>query len=51
MTAYRATASAWHLDQAPHGFQTTIQELVVAQFIAAALGLLVFRLAIDRKAR
>jgi hypothetical protein len=51
MTAYRATASAWHLDHAPHGFQTTIQELVVAQFVAAALGLVVFRVAIGRRAR
>lgn len=51
MTAYRATASAWHLDHAPHGFQTTIQELVVAQFVAAALGLLVFRAAGGRRIR
>jgi hypothetical protein len=43
MTAYRATAPAWHLDQSPHGFQTTIQQLVLAQFAAAAFGLLVFQ--------
>ncbi len=51
MTAYRATASAWHLDHAPHGFQTTIQELVVAQFVAAAIGLLVFRATLGRRPR
>jgi hypothetical protein len=48
MTAYRATSPAWHLDQSPHGFQTTIQQLILAQFAAAAFGLLVFRATLDR---
>ena len=48
MTAYRATSFAWHLDQSPHGFQTTIQQLVLAQFAAAAFGLILFRATLAR---
>ena len=42
VTLYRVTAFRWHLDQAPHGFQNTVQQLVVMQFAAVALGLLIF---------
>ncbi len=40
---YRATGHLWHLDRAPHVFRASIQELVAAQVIAAATGLLAFR--------
>jgi hypothetical protein len=43
VTVYRATALHWHLDRPPHGFQATVQELIVAQFIAVALGAALFR--------
>jgi hypothetical protein len=42
LTVYRLTASRWHLDHSPHGFQATVQQLVVFQFAASAFGLLVF---------
>jgi hypothetical protein len=51
VTLYRASAPAWHLDHAPGGFQTSIQELVVAQFVAAALALAVFRFTLDARVR
>jgi len=40
---YRATGQHWHVDRAPRVFQASIQELVAAQVIAAATGLLAFR--------
>ena len=40
---YRETTPHWHLDHAPRAFQATVQELVAAQFIAVATGLLAFR--------
>lgn len=40
--AYRVTAGHWHLDHAPGGFALTVQQLVVFQFAASALGLLLF---------
>jgi len=40
---YRQTTPHWHLDHAPHAFQATVQQLVAAQFIAVATGLLAFR--------
>lgn len=40
---YRRTAEHWHLDQPPHGFEATVQQLVVAQFASVAVALLVFR--------
>ena len=43
VTAYRATAHCWHLDVAPHGFQLRVQDFVLAQFVAAALALPVYR--------
>ncbi|HEY3818966.1 MAG TPA: hypothetical protein VGL81_17470 [Polyangiaceae bacterium] len=43
VTAYRLTASMWHLDQAPGGFQATVQQLVVAQLVGAAIALAVWR--------
>ncbi len=43
VTAYRATALHWHLDRPPHGFQATVQELIVAQFVGVALGAALFR--------
>jgi hypothetical protein len=51
LTAYRVTASRWHLDHAPGGFHTTVQELVVAQFVAAALALAFARVFWIRRAR
>lgn len=43
VSAYRASASHWHLDQAPHGFVLTIQQLVVMQLFGVALAMIVFR--------
>ena len=40
---YRQTTPHWHLDHPPHVFQVTVQELVAAQFVALATGLLAFR--------
>jgi len=40
---YHATGQHWHADHAPHAFRASIQELVAAQVIAAATGLLAFR--------
>ncbi|MGO8995397.1 MAG: hypothetical protein ACLQVI_18935 [Polyangiaceae bacterium] len=51
VSAYRVTSSFWHLDHAPGGFHTSVQELVVAQFVAAALALGLFRTALNRKSR
>ncbi len=48
VTAYRMTSSIWHVDDAPGGFHTSVQECVVAQFVAAALALGVFRAARNR---
>lgn len=39
VSIYRATASCWHLDRAPAAPQTTVQQFVVAEFVAAALAL------------
>ena len=43
VTAYRATAHLWHIDVAPHGFALRVQDIVIAQFVAAALALPLFR--------
>ncbi|HTQ48555.1 MAG TPA: hypothetical protein VMI75_37620 [Polyangiaceae bacterium] len=43
LTAYRATGRLWHLDAAPRGFVVPVQDFVLAQFVAAALALLVYR--------
>jgi hypothetical protein len=51
LTLYRATAPMWHLDHAPGGFHTSVQELVVAQLVAAALALGLFRTATARADR
>jgi hypothetical protein len=40
---YRATGRHWHMDHSPYVFRTSIQELVAAQVIAAATGLLAYR--------
>lgn len=42
VTVYRVTGLHWHLDQAPQGFRMTVQQLVVTQFAATAIGLLIF---------
>jgi hypothetical protein len=44
VTLYRATSPLWHLDRAPGGSAISIQQLVVAQLVAAALALGVFRM-------
>jgi hypothetical protein len=51
VTLYRVTSPAWHLDHAPGGFHTSVQELVAAQFVAAALALGLFRATLNRAAR
>jgi hypothetical protein len=51
VTLYRVTAPLWHLDHAPGGFQTSVQELVVAQFVGAALAVGLFRTAVARAGR
>jgi hypothetical protein len=43
VTAYRVTARFWQLDVAPHGFLFHVQDLVIAQFVAAALALPLYR--------
>lgn len=43
VAAYAVTRSWWHLDAAPHAFQAGVQQCVVAEFLSAALGLLLFR--------
>ena len=48
LTVYRATAPLWHLDRAPIPYHTSIQELVVAQFVAAAFALGLFRTTVSR---
>jgi hypothetical protein len=50
-TLYRMTAPMWHLDRAPGGFHTSVQELVVAQLVGAALALGLFRTAMARAER
>lgn len=43
VTAYRVTSPLWHVDRAPAGFHTTVQQLVVAELVAAAIALGLFR--------
>jgi hypothetical protein len=43
LTAYRVTGRFWHLDAPPQGFQTTVQDFVIAQFVGAALALGIYR--------
>jgi hypothetical protein len=43
MTAYRATGRWWHVDHPVQEFTTTVSDLVVAEFIAAATVALVWR--------
>jgi hypothetical protein len=45
LTAYRMTAALWHLDVAPHGFTIPVQDSVVADVVAAAFALPVYRVA------
>lgn len=40
---YGFTRQHWHVDRSPFRFEMTIQELVVAQVVATATGLLAFR--------
>jgi hypothetical protein len=49
VTLYRVTSPMWHLDAAPGGFETPVQELVVAQFVGAALALGLFRTTLGRR--
>jgi hypothetical protein len=51
VTLYRVTSPMWHLDHAPGGFHTSVQELVVAQFVGAALAVGLFRTALVRADR
>lgn len=43
LTVYRLTAARWHVDHAAGGFRTTVQQFVVAQFVAAAVAMAVAR--------
>jgi hypothetical protein len=43
LTAYKITARFWHLDASPHGFLFRVQDLVLAQVVAAALALPIYR--------
>jgi hypothetical protein len=43
LTVYRSTARFWHLDLPPHGFLLTVQDCVVAQCVAGALALAIYR--------
>jgi len=43
VTGYRVTAGLWHLDLPPHGFALRVQDIVIAQFVAAALALPLYR--------
>jgi len=45
VTLYRLTSPLWHLDAAT--FHTSVQELIVAQLVAAALALGLFRTALN----
>jgi hypothetical protein len=51
VTAYKLTSATWHVDRAPGGVYASIQELVVAQLVAAALALGLFRTAVGRANR
>jgi len=51
VTLYRVTSPMWHLDRAPGGFHTSVQDLVVAQLVAAALALGLFRTILLRPER
>ena len=51
VTLYRVTAPMWHVDQAPGGFHSSVQEIVVAQFVGAALALGLFRTLLVRADR
>jgi hypothetical protein len=46
---YRATGKLWHLDVAPHGFVVSVQDLVMAQCVGAAVALLLYRNATLRR--
>lgn len=43
LTAYCLTAARWHLDHAATGFRTTVQQFVIAQFVAAAIAMTLAR--------
>jgi hypothetical protein len=43
VTAYRATAGLWHLDLPPRPFALRVQDIVIMQFVAAALALPLYR--------
>lgn len=47
VTMYRLTAPYWHLDAAV--FQTSVQQLVVAELVAAAFALGLFRFTLSRR--
>ena len=43
MATYRATGRFWHLDAAPRGFLVSVQDLVIAQLVCAAVALPLYR--------
>jgi hypothetical protein len=43
VTAYRATSGLWHLDLPPRPFSLKVQDLVIMQFVGAALALPLYR--------
>lgn len=51
LTVYRLTGARWHVDHAPAGFRTTVQQFVVAQFVAAAVAMALARTLRVRRTR
>ncbi len=45
VTAYRVTAPQWHLDLPPYAFAMRVQDIVIMQFVGAALALPLYRYA------
>jgi hypothetical protein len=43
VTTYRATAGHWHLDLPPRPFALRVQDIVIMQFVGAALALPLYR--------
>jgi hypothetical protein len=50
-TLYRATAPMWHVDHVPGALQATVQQFVVAQLVAVAFAVGVYRTLAGRRLR
>lgn len=51
VAAYALTRSWWHVDVAPHAFAASVQQCVVASFLSATFGLLLFLSSADHETR